>query len=30
MVRGRWVSREEIDAGLARLAAKHRGISDGE
>ena len=28
MVRGRWVSRQEIDEGLARLAAKHRGISD--
>jgi len=28
MVRGRWVSRGEIDAGLARLAAKHRSISD--
>jgi hypothetical protein len=28
MVRGRWVSRAEIDAGLARLAAKHRSISD--
>jgi len=30
MVRGRWVSRGEIDAGLARLAAKHRSISDGD
>ena len=30
MVRGRWVPREEIEAGLARLAAKHRGISDGQ
>ena len=28
MVRGRWVSRQEIDEGLARMAAKHRGISD--
>ena len=28
MVRGRWMSRAEIDEGLARLAAKHRGISD--
>ena len=28
MVRGRWVPREEIDAGLARLAAKHRSISE--
>ena len=28
MVRGRWVSRAEIDAGLASLAAKHRSISD--
>ena len=25
MVRGRWVSREEIDAGLEGLAAKHAG-----
>lgn len=25
MVRGRWVPREEIDAGLAALAAKHEG-----
>ena len=25
MVRGRWVSREEIDAGLEELAAKHAG-----
>ena len=25
MVRGRWVSREEIDAGLEALAAKHAG-----
>jgi imidazolonepropionase-like amidohydrolase len=25
MVRGRWVSREELDAGLAALAAKHAG-----
>jgi imidazolonepropionase-like amidohydrolase len=27
MVRGRWVSRQEIDEGLARLAAKHRSVS---
>jgi hypothetical protein len=25
MVRGRWVPREEIDAGLEALAAKHAG-----
>jgi imidazolonepropionase-like amidohydrolase len=25
MVRGRWVTRAEIDEGLARLAAKHAG-----
>ena len=25
MVRGRWVSRDEIDAGLAALAQKHAG-----
>jgi imidazolonepropionase-like amidohydrolase len=25
MVRGRWVSRAEIDSGLARLAEKHAG-----
>lgn len=29
MVRGRWVSRAEIDDGLRRLAAKHAGVSDG-
>ncbi len=29
MVRGRWVSRAEIDAGLERLAAKHATASDG-
>ncbi|MEJ2204565.1 MAG: amidohydrolase family protein [Gemmatimonadota bacterium] len=28
MVRGRWISRAEIDEGLARLAAKHRSVSD--
>jgi len=28
MVRGRWVSRAEIDEGLAQLAAKHRSVSD--
>jgi imidazolonepropionase-like amidohydrolase len=27
MVRGRWVPRQEIDEGLARLAARHRGES---
>lgn len=27
MVRGRWVPRAEIDEGLARLEAKHRGVS---
>jgi imidazolonepropionase-like amidohydrolase len=27
MVRGRWVSRQQIDEGLARLAAKHRSVS---
>jgi imidazolonepropionase-like amidohydrolase len=29
MVRGRWVTRAEIDDGLAKLAAKHRGESEG-
>jgi len=29
MVRGRWVSREEIDAGLEALAAKHAGEGSG-
>jgi imidazolonepropionase-like amidohydrolase len=29
MVRGRWVTRAEIDDGLARLAAKHRGEGEG-
>lgn len=28
MVRGRWLSRAEIDQGLERLAAKHAGVSD--
>lgn len=28
MVRGRWVSRVEIDEGLRRLSAKHAGVSD--
>lgn len=28
MVRGRWVSRAEIDEGLRRLAAKHAGVSE--
>ena len=28
MVRGRWVAREEIDAGLEALAAKHAGESE--
>ena len=28
MVRGRWVSRAEIDEGLRRIAAKHAGVSE--
>jgi len=28
MVRGRWLTRRDIDTGLARIAAKHRSISD--